>query len=78
MFCLSKLKKNFIGFGLSTERVEKLYCILEKDLVYQLKIGSFFNNLFRLDKKICEERSLQQSARISNNLSLIGIQNKVI
>lgn len=47
-FCLCRISPKFVGFGLTTKRVEGLYEILEKKMEYQPKMSSFFSNLFQM------------------------------
>lgn len=68
----------FIGYGLSTYRVDKLYEVLEKQLVYQLKIGSFFNNIFKIDKKLCDQRISEPTAKHAEQLTVDKIKDLLI
>ena len=56
-FCLSRIVPRFVGCGIASSRVENLYEMLEAKLFYQLKIGAFFSNLFRIDKGLEDSRA---------------------
>lgn len=73
-FCLSCLKHNLIGFGLSTRKTEEVIGIFQSELRYHMKMGAFINNVFQLDKKLSDERVAQKSAYFSQKYSIEKIQ----